>query len=1323
MSNITPLTQPASAPRGWRSAKTLARAAAWLAVAVFSLLLLVWLALHWVILPNIDRWRPLLETKASQALGIPVRIGSVEARSSDWVPAVELRDVVLLDAQMQPALHLSRVVAAVSLPSLLASFGSFELRLAQLLIEGASLDVRRDQAGRVFVAGLDVSGGASAGSSGGAADWFFRQYEVALHDASLRWTDEQRGAPPLELSAIDFVASNGPGRHSLRLEATPPPAWGERFRLRGEFSRPLLARSSHWQHWSGEVDAEAPHLDVSRVRDYVDLPFALNQGSGALRASLDLRAGMVNTVTFDMALRELRLRLAPQLEPLNVLQVQGRFAIQRSAEGGSVTLRGFEFTTGDGVHWPAGDMEFTWTEDAGGEVSGGTLNAGRLDLAVIAGTVQHLPLGEALRALVAEGAPKGIASEVQASWEGPINALTHYRLSTRLSDLALTARPPETPGARGWPGVRKASVVLSVTEKGGEATLTMKDGAIDLPGVLAEPVLPLDALEGKLAWRIEPNPEAEPTLQVQLVDGHVANADFQADLKGIWKSGSGQDLTADGRLPGILELDATLTQVVAARIARYLPLAVPEATHSYLEHVLLGGTIARASVRFGTAAPGEFRIEAVADDVTLAYVPNMAAAAGEPLWPPLTHLSGDFVVDGTTFEFHDVKARIFALEISGAGRGSIGNPAEKPTLTLDLQARGPLADLLRFVEATPVGDWIDGTLRETTASGVGHLGLALSLPLSDLKETTVKGSVQLSGSDLRIRPDLPLLGAAHGRIDFTSKAMTLSDVSARVFGGEVVLAGGTQADGSLRFTAQGNATAEGLRRAPELGQVARAAAALSGQAAYRLVLALVQGRPQVELTSNLVGMALDLPPPLQKATRSTLPLRVQTTLAAGTGPPSETLRIDLGTTLHAQFQRDANGQVRRGGIGIFEPAPRPASGVAAAISLPRLDVDAWQDALARLFGGGGGGESVATAGFLPSQVSLKTQELIFGGRTLSGVAGELSLVDGQWRIDLAADQAAGRIEYRPPGTGAEAGRIYARLKRLALPESDAHEVTTLTDSQLTSVPALDIVVDDLELRGRHLGRMEIKAVNRLAPVREWQLTRFRIGVPEAGLSATGRWLATTAAANSRRRAEFQFDLDFADSGALLARLGTPDAVRGGRGKLSGQVAWMGSPLAIDYPSMGGHLNLAVEQGQFLQVRPGAARLLGVFSLQSLARRLTFDFRDIFLEGFVFDSIGGDVQIREGVASTSNFLIRGAPATVLLEGSADLARETQDLRVVVMPAIPTGAATLAVAVINPVIGLGSHLANRFLREPLNSATTREFRVTGSWADPQVEAVTH
>ena len=155
--------------------------------------------------------------------------------------------------------------------------------------------------------------------------------------------------------------------------------------------------------------------------------------------------------------------------------------------------------------------------------------------------------------------------------------------------------------------------------------------------------------------------------------------------------------------------------------------------------------------------------------------------------------------------------------------------------------------------------------------------------------------------------------------------------------------------------------------------------------------------------------------------------------------------------------------------------------------------------------------------------------------------------------------------------------------------------------------------------------------------------------------------------------------------------------------------------------MTGDVKVRFSQGQFLKVDPGAAKLLGVLSLQSLPRRLALDFRDLFQEGFAFDAIDGDLQIQQGVASTRNLRMRGVQAVVLMEGQANLGQETQDLQVYVVPDVNAGAASLAYAAINPVVGLGTFVAQMLLRKQVAEAGTQAFRITGAWNDPQVTRV--
>jgi len=263
------------------------------------------------------------------------------------------------------------------------------------------------------------------------------------------------------------------------------------------------------------------------------------------------------------------------------------------------------------------------------------------------------------------------------------------------------------------------------------------------------------------------------------------------------------------------------------------------------------------------------------------------------------------------------------------------------------------------------------------------------------------------------------------------------------------------------------------------------------------------------------------------------------------------------------------------------------------------------------------------------------------------------------------------------------------------------------------------------LRGKKLGRVEIEAVNRagVGGMREWRMNRFAISNADALLTGTGEWQPAGAGAGASRqqRMVMDFKLELADSGAVLERFGLGGTLRGGKGRLTGQLSWAGSPLSLHTPSLDGHINLVLDSGQFLKAGPGAGRLLSVLNLQALPRRLLLDFRDVFQEGFAFDNVIGDVTIDDGVASTNNLRMRGIQAAVLMEGSADIGRETQHLRVLVVPEINAGTASLAYAVINPAIGLGSFLAQMFLRKPLIAASTREFSVQGSWADPKVERV--
>jgi uncharacterized protein YhdP len=607
-----------------------------------------------------------------------------------------------------------------------------------------------------------------------------------------------------------------------------------------------------------------------------------------------------------------------------------------------------------------------------------------------------------------------------------------------------------------------------------------------------------------------------------------------------------------------------------------------------------------------------------------------------------------------------------------------------------------------------------------------------------------------------------VLGRLKGALTFTENSFRVSHAQARMLGGDIRFDGGMRANAAatsagrsntaepleapILFRGQGTISAEGLQQARELGMVATLANNASGSTDYSASLGFRRGHAELSVTSSLQGMALNLPAPLRKAASETLPLQydqalLRESLAAGKTPQDQ-LSLTLGKLASVRYVRDLSGdspKVLRGSIAVGleagETAAQPANDVAANVTLLRADVDAWRDVLGAAASPRNTAAKTpasapsAASDYLPTVMALRATELTLDGYKLNKVVLGASRDGALWRANVDADELSGYVEFGQPtaAPGGAGDRLYARLSRLRLGANTARDVETLLEGQPAAVPALDIVVEDMELRGKKLGRVEVEAVNRGAQllardsgVREWRLNKLNVISPDATFSANGNWAAVTTTAQSRR-VLMNFKLDIHNSGDLLKRLGMEGLVQRGKGQLEGQVSWLGSPLSLDYPSLGGQFNVNVESGQFLKAEPGIAKLLGVLSLQSLPRRLTLDFRDVFSEGFAFDFVRGDVTIAQGQARTNNLQMKGLSAAVLMDGSADIARETQDLRVVVIPEINAGTASLIATAINPAIGLGTFLAQLFLRRPLTEAATQEFHIDGPWSDPRINRV--
>jgi uncharacterized protein (TIGR02099 family) len=1450
-----PALEPATALTTARAPGRLSRfvarafkAMAWVSGSLLAVMALAWCVLLWVILPRVGEWRTELAQQATKALGLKVEIRQVLGRADGLWPTLTLQDVRLLEADGRVALSLPTVEARLSLTTLSPqALLDGEVRLDRLTLVGPTLDIRRDAAGDIHIAGLQLPSKPSPGGGSAGLDWVLSQSRIEIRQGTVRWSDDWLRAPTLALGDVNLRVRNRPslrGRvHELDVAATPPVAFGQRFELHGKVSQPLwlvgaasssqapnpalaawtpwalIERLSHWgldgtrpsdwQTWTGEVTATFPRVDVQRLRQHVRLPVEVNGGRGALKASLNLLSGRIASVGVAADLEAVRIKLGPDLRPLAFQRVAGELTAANDDDQASLAYRKLAFTLDDGVTWPASSASLVWRHapwpqgwpaGAWADSLGGTVRADRLDLALLAALADRLPLAPQARTRLAELAPKGVVEGLSWQWDGPAADPRTYKLAGRVKGLTLAESPAE-----GRPGLAGADVTLSANEQGGKADVQIKQGWLALPGVFEVSRLDLDELGGKVTWAIQPGaaPDQPAQWRVDVKQARFANPDVAGQLDATWRTGT----APIARLPGVLALKGSFKRVEASRVWRYLPLTLGDAPREYVRLAIQGGRSEGATFEaegdlnefpFKDDVGGRFRVKVPLRDVALDYAPAGLTGSDDAQlrWPPFTALDGDLVFEGQRMLIHRGRARLGTV---ASGKFELVNVegripdlgADDPVLTIGGQGEGPLQDVLSYLSASPLSSRLGSVLTKAQGQGRGAMQLALEIPLNRSAETRLKGEVNLKDKDratLKLGGTIPPMTAVRGRITFTEALLNVS-ARARVWGQELAVEGQRNAEGLLRFTAQGTLTAEALRQAEEYPFVARLAPRLNGEAPVTVTVSAggkqangQAARPEVTVVANLKGVGATLPAPLNKSAQAAWPLKLTYRLEDDEGH-ADAVMVDLGSPqvtqatsatlpwLRVDLRRDTRGdtaRLQRGVVNLVQPGlggatalqGLPSKGMTVQVVAGALDLEAWQEALTAVLdlapalssGKGARPSGARPAGtqaldpqvddsFVPDTIAISSTALSWRQRTLKDVSATVAHpASGVWRTQVESAQLAGQVEWlldrSPASGGSSAGRFVARLSRLSVPPAEAKALEDQASAQMlggeaASMPALDIVIDRFEWRGFDLGRIEVEAVNRQVsvsggpPLPEWRMTRLRLANPDAQLDATGNWTALGAQSvglapgqRGKPRSAFSFTLDLQNSGALLNRLGMPQVLKGGKGKLTGQVSWLGAPLEPDTRSMSGDVKLQVNEGQFLKADPGMAKLLGVLSLQALPRRLLLDFRDIFQEGFAFDSIDGDAKITQGVATTRNLRMRGVQAIVLMEGQADLGKETQNLHVYVVPEINAGTASLAYAAINPVVGLGTFVAQMLLRKQMSEAITREFWVTGTWADPQV-----
>ncbi|RYZ74543.1 MAG: TIGR02099 family protein [Lysobacteraceae bacterium] len=801
----------------------------------------------------------------------------------------------------------------------------------------------------------------------------------------------------------------------------------------------------------------------------------------------------------------------------------------------------------------------------------------------------------------------------------------------------------------------------------------------------------------------------------------VRGSNFGADARGgLWFQG-------DGSRPWI-EIAANIAEApVSAAKGFWIHDKMSRGAVDWLNGALVGG-----KVRDGRALvsgdlddwpfihnDGRFEATARIESGSIRFQPD---------WPAMDQVDAGVAFIGNGFSIEGQGA-LAGVKV-GAFKAGIEDFSQAE-LSVSASGAADAGQFLGLLRQSPLQKTHAETLQSLAATGPARATYELLLPLHGQRGKSLKsaGSIELLGNRLADKRWDLAFDAVRGMVAYSDSGFVAERLAVSRDGQPGVLslrAGSGVRDRRQAFEAELTANlsaTELLDRAPEMSWLRPY---VQGRSQWTVGVVLPAGAAaaapsQLSLRSDLVGTTLKLPAPLDKPAFLALPTTVRTALPMGEG------NIDVAfgklLALRAREQAGQTGIRVVLGSNVVEEAA-PASGLVASGRTSTLDAIEWI-ALAR---SGGNGSAKGASKLSLRHIDVSADRLLLLGSVFADTRLQVAPTGNALAVTLQGQALAGALLV-PDAQGEPIGGRLARLHwrdakprpagatLVARPSAGpamAAANAAADDFDPAAIPPLKLDIDDLRFGDAQLGSAQLRTQQTAAGMHVQQLA---LRAPEQKIDMQGDWSGRGASARTRLTA----DIDSQDLGGLLERLGFKGQLGGGKGKVKFDARWAGSPASFSLSTMEGSLDVAVRDGQLLEVEPGAGRVLGLLSVAQLPRRMMLDFRDFFSKGFAFNHIDGSVRFGGGTARSEDLVIDGPAAQIRIRGNTDLRAQRFDQTIEVLPKSGNVLTVVGAVAGGPLGAAIGAAANAVLKKPLGELGAKTYRVTGPWKDPKVEVV--
>ena len=1238
-----------------------------------------------VTLPHVSRWQTYLEHWASQTLHQPVRFDGMEAHFRGLNPTFRFTNVVVYNHKQTKVLwHLNELSINVSV---WRSMLHRQLQPAAVFVSGADVKIKQLSSRHYRINHFDYFvDQASNGKS--EMPWWALGVDLRLHNIKVNWRDKNNhhiDMAPINVHVVPGVA-NYHIAGALVLKQLPSTV------VHFVLAVPEQAIIQHQADIQFYAHAENMILPQWQklLSWYHKTPIAIHSGQANVSVWGQWQSHQLKNLRSQLTLNNLTVQ-APQLShPWRIRHVSTDVFWQHKALQSQLYLS----------HMRSDDADLDWRDD---QISWQkkmlsaklppqyTLNVSHLNGRVFhswVNTWRGAP--KKWRTPLAALNPTGDARDIRLQWQN------HHVLSASLMWRGLSWRP--------WkkiPGIKDVNGYLWWTPQVGALHLSGVNTVLSIPNIYHHP-LALTYFSMPVVWRQSASGQWQVFAPMLLQQDKLT---CRGQLRLSWQHAQSP----------VLDFLMGIDDQQVGQLAPLFPTHVMSPhLHRWLSGAFLSGQAKHGVMVFRgplldfpfAGHQGHFLVGTQLTDVHFHYLDR---------WPDLTQVNGQLVFNNNQMHFesdHGVMGSVKVTHImANIPRLS------RSKLTVQAKLSGDLKDASAEVQRMPIQ--AAGALSRLSFSGPMRLNLGLHIQLYGKHNAHSNGDIITHDGHLFVPSYALSLNKMNGVVHFKDNSLSANNVSAQLLGGQAALSLKTQQLKQKTFLGvdlSGRYRGDDLRRYLKLGQQSfwRGRGGL-----YRANLSIPTNDDKRPTTVNVNldgrGVGFYFPSPLSKSVTSSDPLSVFLSLYDD-GRIRSRIGLDKRWQMAALFQRQKTSNrmlLDRMQLALGEHrAVLPMQpGLFVSGDVRNLNLTLWQQWLA----GQKSGQNQAPVR-IPAfkRATLFCRHLRYKKWSLSDISFDLRDQLKVWQLQLAAPVIVGHLaipKLWPRGT------FTAKLDRLNLNAFKlGHATGTLLPHDL---PNLDLQVNHFQYAAYHFDRMRVQAYHDLRALR-FKTLEFAAG--DYALNAIGAWQQD----RGKTKTQLQGQLSSDNFGRLLSSQHYTDMLKEGRGTLSFALSWPSSPWRLRWPQVNGKLAVNMTDGRIVKLSSqseselGLGKVLGLLSLQTLPRRLSLNFDDLFKSGYSFDHWRGDWQMKTGRATTSNSEVSGSVAKVNLQGLLDFVHKNYDFNLQVQPHVTGSLPVIAAIVGTPIIGAVTWAVNKVVLSPLvGQLMESRYHVTGTWAKPSVK----